>query len=75
MDNAKRNRLEAAGWRVGSAEDFLGLSPGEAMASQSDESPFCHAVALGLGDLDEDREMDLAAARKRLGLPVGSHRS
>lgn len=30
MDNEKRERLEAAGWRVGSAEDFLGLSPEEA---------------------------------------------
>lgn len=26
----KRERLEAAGWRVGSAEEFLGLSPQEA---------------------------------------------
>jgi len=29
MLSAKRARLEAAGWRVGSAEDFLGLSPAE----------------------------------------------
>lgn len=26
----KREKLEAAGWRVGSAEEFLGLSPQEA---------------------------------------------
>ncbi len=30
MRGAKRKRLTAAGWRVGSAEDFLGLSPAEA---------------------------------------------
>ncbi len=30
MDEIKRQRLEAAGWRVGTAEDFLGLSPPEA---------------------------------------------
>ena len=30
MDAKKRKRLEAAGWRVGSATEFLGLSPEEA---------------------------------------------
>ena len=30
MDTAKRKRLEAAGWRVGSAAEFLELSPEEA---------------------------------------------
>lgn len=30
MDAAKRKRLEAAGWGVGSATDFLNLSPEEA---------------------------------------------
>jgi len=29
MKRAKRVRLEAAGWRVGAAEDFLGLSVAE----------------------------------------------
>ena len=29
MDAIKRQRLEAAGWRVGDAADFLGLSPQE----------------------------------------------
>ncbi|WP_446367681.1 helix-turn-helix transcriptional regulator [Coleofasciculus chthonoplastes] len=29
MDAVKRQRLEASGWRVGNAEDFLGLSPEE----------------------------------------------
>ncbi len=30
MDAAKQKKLQAAGWRVGSAEDFLELSPEEA---------------------------------------------
>jgi len=29
MDAVKRQCLEAGGWRVGNAEDFLGLSPEE----------------------------------------------
>lgn len=29
MDDTKRKKLEAAGWRVGSTGDFLGLSPEE----------------------------------------------
>lgn len=29
MDKKKRARLEAQGWRVGSAEEFLGLNPEE----------------------------------------------
>ena len=30
MDKSKRERLEKAGWTVGSTEEFLGLSPEEA---------------------------------------------
>lgn len=30
MKAARKKRLEAAGWKVGTAEDFLGLSPEEA---------------------------------------------
>ena len=29
MKKAKKQRLEAAGWRVGNASEFLGLSPEE----------------------------------------------
>ena len=29
MNSAKKKRLEAAGWKVGSAGDFLGLTPEE----------------------------------------------
>ena len=31
MDREKRARLQAAGWKVGSAADFLDLSPEEAL--------------------------------------------
>ena len=30
MDKAKRKRLEAKGWKIGSVSDFLGLTPEEA---------------------------------------------
>lgn len=30
MKTKKRKRLEGAGWKVGSAKDFLGLTPEEA---------------------------------------------
>lgn len=30
MDKAKMERLEAAGWKIASAKDFLGLNDGEA---------------------------------------------
>ena len=30
MDKAKRQRLEAKGWKVGSVDEFLGLTPEEA---------------------------------------------
>ena len=30
MNNAKKQRLEAAGWKVGTAAEFLGLSKEEA---------------------------------------------
>jgi hypothetical protein len=29
MNEAKRKRLESAGWKVGSADEFLGLTPEE----------------------------------------------
>jgi hypothetical protein len=29
MNNEKRKRLEAAGWKVGSVDEFLGLTPEE----------------------------------------------
>jgi len=31
MNTAKKKRLESAGWKVGTPDEFLGLSPEEAM--------------------------------------------
>ena len=31
MDKAKQKRLEAAGWKVGTVQDFLDLSPEESL--------------------------------------------
>ena len=41
MKITKRKRLEAAGWKVGSAKGFLGLTPEEA-AERLRESPERH---------------------------------
>jgi hypothetical protein len=35
MDKEKKARLEARGWKAGSAEEFLGLTPEEAPSSLS----------------------------------------
>lgn len=40
MDSSKRNRLAEAGWSVGDAQDFLGLSDEEAaFVEASDPAP------------------------------------
>jgi DNA-binding XRE family transcriptional regulator len=52
MDAKKRKKLEAAGWRVGEAEDFLELSPDEVAYIET-------KLALSRG---------LRAERERLGL-------
>jgi hypothetical protein len=67
MDDARRARLEAAGRRNGAEE-----TP----TSEAEElSSFRDAIVLGLADLDEGRETDVQAARKRHGLPNQSQRS
>lgn len=43
MDRAKLNRLEAKGWKSGSAADFLGLTEGEAALVEMKVS-LSHAV-------------------------------
>lgn len=58
----KQQRLEAAGWRVGDAADFLGLSPEEAAYV---------ALKVGLGQslrrVRAARRLTQAALAKRLG--------
>ena len=37
MDTGKRKRLEAAGWKVGSVKDFLGLSEEEMKSLEAEK--------------------------------------
>ncbi len=61
MTKAKKKKLEAKGWKVGSAEDFLGLSTEEAMYVE---------VKLAFSDLlrklREAQKLTQIAAAKRL---------
>jgi len=62
LDKAKQKRLEAAGWKVGDAADFLGLS--------AEEAELVH-VKLALGDylrrLRRQRRLTQAQVAERLG--------
>lgn len=61
MTETKRKKLEAKGWKVGSAEDFLGLSTEEAIYVQ---------VKLAFSDLlrklREDQKLTQTVAAKRI---------
>ena len=61
MDKAKRNRLEARGWRVGTASDFLRLSPEEAALVQMKVS-----LSRALRARREARGLSQIALAKRL---------
>ncbi len=61
MDKAKRNRLEARGWRVGTASDFLRLSPEEAALVQMKVS-----LSQALRARREARGLSQIALAKRL---------
>ena len=61
MDARKRKRLEAAGWRVGSAADFLGLSAEEAALVETRL-----AVSSALRQRRERQGVTQAALAKRL---------
>ena len=62
MDKAKRKRLEAKGWRVGTAAEFLGLS--------AEESAYIELkVALGgkLKELRNRKRLSQVELAKRIG--------
>ena len=61
MDKAKRKRLEARGWRVGTARDFLGLRAEEAALVQMKVS-----LSQALRARREARGLSQAAFAKRL---------
>ena len=62
MERSKRNRLEAAGWRVGSAEAFLGLSAAEATLVEMKL-----ALSAKLREARRQRHLTQTALAKRLG--------
>ena len=62
MKNAKAKRLQAAGWKVGSAHEFLGLSKQEATLVEMKV-----AFARSLKRRRQSRKMTQAALAKQLG--------
>ena len=62
MKAEKRKRLESAGWRVGDARDFLGLSEDEALFVE-----IKLALARRLRELREKRNWTQADLAKRVG--------
>lgn len=66
MDKTKRKRLEAAGWRVGSAEEFLGLT--------EEEAAFVD-LKLALSTELRDRRLELGLSQVDLAKRLGSSQS
>ncbi|HUO05649.1 MAG TPA: helix-turn-helix transcriptional regulator [Candidatus Binataceae bacterium] len=66
MDNRKRKALEAAGWKVGSAADFLGLDEEEAAVVE---------LKLGLADAVKARRGRRRMTQEQLGRLLGSSQS
>jgi DNA-binding XRE family transcriptional regulator len=66
MDRGKRERLEAAGWKAGSAADFLGLSDEEAAFVE---------LKLSLSESLKERRIALGLTQGELARRVGSSQS
>jgi hypothetical protein len=66
MDRRKKQRLEAAGWRVGSAEEFLGLAAAEAALIE---------LKLGLSDALRTRRTERRLSQVQLAKRLGSSQS
>jgi len=66
MDKRKRQRLEAAGWKVGSSADFLGLSDEEAALVE---------VKLGLAGAIRKHRRLRRMTQEHLGRLLGSSQS
>jgi ribosome-binding protein aMBF1 (putative translation factor) len=66
MKNEKKNRLEAAGFRVGSADDFLGLT--------RDESSLV-TLRLSLAEEVRRRRVQLHYSQTELARRIGSSQS
>src|SRR5665213_196577 len=66
MDAKKRKRLEAAGWTVGDARDFLKLSPGEAALVE---------MRIALSRSLRERRLDAGLTQIALAKQLGSSQS
>jgi DNA-binding XRE family transcriptional regulator len=66
MDESKRRRLEDAGWSVGSAQDFLGLSDEEAAFVE---------LKLALSESLRERRTELGMTQTELAHRIGSSQS
>jgi DNA-binding XRE family transcriptional regulator len=66
MDAGKRKKLERAGWRVGSAEEFLGLS--------AEEAAFVE-LKLALSERLRERRTELGLSQSALARRLGSSQS
>jgi DNA-binding XRE family transcriptional regulator len=66
MDARKKKRLEDAGWRVGSAQEFLGLSPAEAAYIE---------LKIALSDKLKARRQRQQVTQQKLAQLLGSSQS
>lgn len=66
MDKSKRKRLESAGWKVGSAKDFFGLSDDEAAIVE---------LKIGLAIAVRDERNRRNMTQEQLGRLLGSSQS
>jgi DNA-binding XRE family transcriptional regulator len=66
MDARKKKRLEDAGWRVGSTQDFLGLSPAEAAYIE---------LKIALSDKLKERRQRQQVTQQKLAQLLGSSQS
>ena len=66
MDAHKKKRLEDAGWRVGSTQEFLGLSPAEAAYIE---------LKIALSDKLKERRQRQQVTQQKLAQLLGSSQS
>ena len=66
MQEAKKAKLEAAGWKVGNAQDFLGLTP--------EETAYID-LRLRLGDAVKQRRKEQSLTQNQLANLMGSSQS
>ena len=66
MKRSKKKRLESAGWRVGTPDEFLELSPEESELVE---------IKLALGDFLRRRRLKHRLSQERLAEKLGSSQS